>query len=407
MTSNSKALVCGGGISGIITALHCHKIGLDCEIHETSNSIGGILQDWKVDGDWYFRNCQYLPADANWFGLLPKRELYSFPLSYGSYTDLFGKTCVFKGFSGPVYPGPAFTEGLRYVNGDSLADRLNAYPDFIAEPLVKWVERTGLCPKKLHHSNALGLMISRTYPLLSAEYIYSLKAKDERANNLYGLPRNQLGLSSPYSVLPRLGYTRYFNELALSEEGKNISITTKSTVMAREITGSENQASDGLMSQFFIWTGDPSPLLRHLKHYSLDSPTLRMRNIVMKWSGRYLAEPFYIQVYSQYSPITRIFIYHNKVTVECFDNDVPMKTVLLDCLDIMQAFLGSLEAPDCYYEFKEKRHSLLSLRDYEILEDFAMNPPLPNLIASPWHQYARTSKIDHIINAIDCLKQES
>ena len=74
MNQQKRVLIAGAGITGIATSLFCHRNGLVPEVHEASHFIGGILRDWEINNDWFFRNCQYLSPEETCFQLLPANK---------------------------------------------------------------------------------------------------------------------------------------------------------------------------------------------------------------------------------------------------------------------------------------------------------------------------------------------
>ena len=401
MSQNLEVLISGAGITGIFAALHCHNRGISCEIHESRSLTGGILRDWSVNGEWYFRNCQYLTPGTDWFQLLPQGQLLKFPHAYGSFTDLWGETCAFLGFAGPVYSLKSLLGDLRETPAKSLSDRLNIYPEELAPALIEWVKRFGICPDKIHSSGAFGFQISRIFPLHFAEDIHSLKSNNKTADELYGLPREFFGLGPALAALPHVGFKKYFSEIEKKLAEEKIPLKLKSPVRADFLSQPSDSESGKHAAPAVVWTGNPIPLIRQAANHTLDAPSFKMRNIVMRWDNHQFRNPFYIQVFSKCHPITRIFVYLNKATIECFDDETKASDVVFSGLEILLPFLGKIETPEEVHEFSEKRHFLCSIDDYIYLEHFVANSIYSSLIPSPWHFYGRDSKIQKILNLLD------
>ncbi len=401
MSQNLEVLISGAGITGIFAALHCHKRGISCEIHESRSVTGGILRDWSVNDEWYFRNCQYLTPGTEWFQLLPQSQLFKFPHTYGSFTDLWGETCAYPGFAGPVYSLKSLLGDLRETPAKSLSDRLNIYPVELAPALIDWVKRFGICPEKIHSSGAFGFQISRVFPLHFAKDIHSLKSKDTTADELYGLPREFFGLGPAFAALPQVGFTKYFSEIEKKLAEKKTPLKLKSTIRADFLSQSSDSESGKHAAPAVVWTGNPIPLIRQAANHNLDAPSFKMRNIVMRWDKHQFHNPFYIQVFSKCHPITRIFVYWNKATIECFDDDTKATEVVFSGLEILLPFLGKIETPEEVHEFSEKRHFLCSIQDYMYLERFVDSSIYSRLIPSPWHFYGRDLKIQKVLHLLD------
>jgi hypothetical protein len=402
MNRSVDVLISGAGITGIFAALHCHSRGISSAIHESRPAPGGILRDWSVEDDWYFRNCQYLTPGTDWFSLLPQNHLLTFPHTYGSFTDLWGENCAFPGFAGPVYSLKSSPGVLRETAAISLCDRLSMYPEDIALPLINWVKRFGISPHEIHASAATGFQISRVFPARFAADIRTYKAKNKIADNLYGIPREYLGLGPAMAALPQNGFSNYFKEIAKNLIDKTIHLELGSTIKGTFISRHLDSENSGFFKPAVIWTGNPIPLIRQITRHSLEAPCFKMRNIVTKWNHNSFRHPFYIQVFSQYRPITRIFIYYNKATIECFDDHCATPEVVSCALEILESFLPQkLPYPDEAHAFTENRHFLCSVKDYQYLEEFVGSCPYRGLIPSPWHLYGREAKIENVLSSID------
>lgn len=397
-----EVLISGGGITGVAAALYCRSRGISCEIHESRSATGGILQDWICDkSDWYFRNCQYLSPRAAWSKLLPQSLLLTFPHIYGSFTDLWGETCAFQGYAGPIYSLRKPLDALRECQAVSLSDRLNIYPQQISHPLMEWVKRFGICPERTHSSGAFGLQISRIFPLHFARDIQSYKAANISADELYGLPREYFGLGSALASLPQAGFTQYFKDIEKHLMEQKIKLRLNSTIKPSFLFPLPDSGVSQNSEPAVVWTGNPVPLIRSVSSHDLDAPNFKMRNIVVKFKYHFFDNPFYIQVFSKIYSITRIFVYYNKATFECFDNAVKASDVVSSGLEILLPFLGKIEKPEEIHQFSETRHFLSSIEDYMHLEHFALNNSCKRLIPSPWHIYGRDSKIEKILSLLD------
>jgi hypothetical protein len=400
VNQNVDLVISGAGITGIVSALYCYSCGISCEIHESRSAIGGILRDWMVEDEWYFRDCQYLTPSAAWFRLLPQSQLLIFPHNYGSFTDLWGDTCAFRGFAGPVYSLKSLPVQLREAPARSLVDRLNIYPEIIAQPLIQWVKRFSICPEIIHSSGAVGLQISRIFPLHFTQLIHSLKAVNILADELYGLPREYFGLEPAMAALPRSGFTKLFKDIQYLLVEKKMQLELKSTIKPDSLCYSNYSENTGCHLPAVVWTGNPSPLIKYATGQDLDAVCFKMRNVVAKWISHRFQAPFYIQVFSKCHPITRIFVYMNKATIECFYDGSSISDVILSALEILRAFHGCIQYPDEAYEFMEYRHFLCSIKDYLCIDHFLKRPRYTRLIPSPWHVYGRDSKIQHVLNLL-------
>jgi hypothetical protein len=402
VTEGSDIIISGAGITGIAAAFHCHRRGIKSEIHEARPVIGGILRDWNVGDDWFFRNCQYITPHAEWFKMFSSRCMHTFENRYGSFTDLWGEPCVFKGFAGPVYSERTTFPLLNRVEGQSLGDRIRAYPEPISEALFTWVRRFGVDPENIHSSGARGLQILRVFPLHFSSELCAYKERDQVADDLYGLPRDALGQHVTLAVIPKDGFTVFFDQIQRDLVSKNIPLKLKSTVRLDEPLPAKHAKNIETPQTFIVWTGNPIPLLKTAFKYKLDAPHFAMRNIVMKWDRECFKQPFYIHVFSRKCPITRIFVYFNKATIECLDDGTNVEEIEQQVLAILQAFgYKNISEPNFIHAFREMRHFLCSTRDYFYLSQFKDKNIYPRLIPSPWHMYGRDTKIESLMNALD------
>lgn len=396
-----NVLISGAGITGIVSALHCHGRGLSCELHESTSTIGGILRDWLVDDDWYFRNCQYLTPGSAWFKLLPQNSLFIFPHATGSYTDLWGEPCALRGFAGPVYSSREPPGELNESSSISLIDRLNLYPAIVSTPLIEWVKRFLSRPEIIHSSGAFGLQISRIFLLHFAKQTQAIKAVSRTADELYGLPRHYLGLGPALSALPMCGYSDFFRQIERQLFNERIPLALGSFVRPNILTHQSVSCDNSFREPSVVWTGSPVPLVKSLSSYTLDAPSFKMRNVLVKWLGYCFAKPFYIQVYSKHFPITRIFVYLNKATIECFCDGSDASEIVVFGLEILKYFFGGITKPFVFHECTERRYFLCTIKDYSYLEQFVCQPTNPRLIPAQWHVYGRDSKLTNLMESIN------
>ena len=399
-----KVIISGAGITGLVAALYCHSQGVDCEVYESRSVAGGILQDWLREGDWFFRNCQYVSPGTAWFDLLPKQLLQTFPHTYGSFTDLWGEPCAFKGFAGPVYSGKTNLEPIKQRTFTSLAERLGSYPRLISRALLAWVERFNLDPMALHHSGALGLQVSKVFPLYHGPEVLTYKKTNKAADEMYGLPRSYFGLAPALAALPSAGFSEFFRQIENHLREIGVPLRLNNTVKTDFI----GQAQFATERPPVLWTGNPTPLVKNQCNYRLESPSFKMLNVVMKWDCSVCENPYYIQVFSKDIPITRIFIYFNKATVECMDDGSATAAIVSSSIEILRLFgFEKIGVPLNSFQFSERRYFLTSVDDFNLLRNMVEGPEFPSWIPAPWHRYGRDVKIEMIMDSLNkrlCLK---
>ena len=149
-----------------------------------------------------------------------------------------------------------------------------------------------------------------------------------------------------------------------------------------------------------IWTGNPLPLIKKHTGTKMDSPTLKARNILIKLKKNKDMQPFFIQVFARDSKVTRIFCYLNKITVEAIGEVESTYKILEKTRYILEKFSIVIGEDIEISEKKEKRHFIISTKDYGEIIGFQERTKDTALIPSAWHEYSRDIKINAIIKEI-------
>tara|TARA_Y100000768_G_scaffold333690_1_gene273903 strand:- start:36001 stop:37233 length:1233 start_codon:yes stop_codon:yes gene_type:complete len=407
--NNYENIIVGGGFTGIISALKLRNINQQVLICEISDTIGGILRDFEHDGKFYFNSCQYISESYQWNKDLRnefKNDLLKFNHTYGSYTDLFGYVETSKEFAGITIKNNNKL-ALSEKNPSTLNDRLSMYPENISAPIKKWTARYKVDLNSISSDGAIGLQISRIYVKEKKDEINILKKNSHIYDEMYGLPRRNLKLDEENSFLPKYGYTNFLSKIEKLISNRGIELIKKMPVIPEwhkdnlRLKLKTNQVS----SNSIIWTCNPTALIRFFNKDKIDSIKTRMRIYVGDIDCK-LRNPYYIQVYSEYTSITRIFIYQidgiSKITLECFDEEISIQ----DTVNHAQKILGShgifsnLDHSKFYQNF-QNRYFLTTLNDKKIFNNFYEKTKNTNLICSMWDMYGRDEKIYHVLDSIN------
>ena len=139
--------IIGGGFTGCILALNrCNEFE-KIIIFDSSSSIGGVLKDDKIKNDIFFRGCQFLDPETEWFQKLneiPELKFIQFRHIYGSYTHLDDKVFISNNVAGPIFSIDRLKESEFNLEGltnkSSILNKFSCYPDYIKNNLKKYKE---------------------------------------------------------------------------------------------------------------------------------------------------------------------------------------------------------------------------------------------------------------------------
>lgn len=255
----TKVRIIGGGLTGLLAAFEAHRLGCrDIEIHEQGEQIGGTALP-RTDHGLELRDRRVVfggkgdPARAlfEWHGVcfddVEERS--------GSVTPGLGNDLVFtEGFTGPALASRQ--TGLAELTGDSLADRLRAYPTEIEQALTRFCRtRLGVWLDELHASAAAPLGIDRVYPRhADTTTLVELKRTEALYNELYAIPRGMGGVAPRTVGLPRDGFTAFFATCRRSLEQLGVAILERSAPSPRDVLAAR-AAGD-----IVVWTAEPAAL---------------------------------------------------------------------------------------------------------------------------------------------------
>lgn len=270
-----KVRIIGGGLTGLLCAFEAHRLGArDIELCEAWDQLGGAAWPRLAHG-LELRETHLKfggPGD-------PVRELLARNgLTFEDVENRCGAVSPAPGDDQAHlrnFPGPALaTQDLTLapMAGESLADRLRAYPEAIRSPLARYCQwRLGAWLDEVHAGAARALGIDRIYPAgADIAALAALKRADAVADGLYGIPAALWGrLPSLTASLPRDGARAFLIQAHQALQRLGVEVRTGALIAPQAALGS----TDGIT----VWAADPTPLFKPL---GLEAPTARPRQAV-------------------------------------------------------------------------------------------------------------------------------
>jgi hypothetical protein len=394
--------IVGGGSTGLITLSVLAKKGLNCKVYEATDRIGGILRDVSSQNSHYFSGCQYLDTNNDWFDSLPDQDLLGFNQSYASFTDLFGMDSISREFSGPVYDGHVPPLGIDLDLQNSAHDKIMGYPSVVREGLLSWLTMLGVNPRYFHTSSLKPLGASRIHFRSHEEKVKSLRAENHLFSEYFGIPFANHGIMLP-AVIPRFGYSRYFDDHFGVKYRESIAKLTP--VQIKYESGAfilkSNKAPE-IESEKILWSGNPNPIFRALGMDALDSFNFKCQLIcgeVKHWDQ----EPFYVQVFSKNSKVLRIFLYEmNGISRFTIEKAYGVESIENTCQFAEEILfkLGLNVGLEPRGIWTQNRFNLLTVNDYESITKLDNILQDTNLLSGSWRNYNRNSKISSITASV-------
>ena len=209
-----KIVIIGGGFTGCISALFYAEKGYNVVIYEKDNALGGIINDFEKNDEFYFNGPNYLNSNTWWFKKLCKdkifkNEFFNFRLKYGSYNDLFEEEIISNNFA-QIVTNKKF-EKILDKNFTFYKDRISCYQPNIYLPIQEWSKKFCKDYQKLHQENSLIMNTGRVFFKNNIKEISDIKKRNILANSILGLP-SQSSFEENYS-LPINGYKFFFENL--------------------------------------------------------------------------------------------------------------------------------------------------------------------------------------------------
>jgi hypothetical protein len=272
-----KVRIIGGGLTGILAAFEAHRLGArDIELHERHEQLGGPA------GPRQFHSLEVREARVS-FGP-PGDPLRSLLETNGlAFEDFENHRAAVSPAPGRDithhrdFPGPALRTrdtALGPVTGESLADRLRAYPADIAHALAHYCQWSlGGWLDQVHASAADALGVRRVFPLgADIADLAAQKRACPTADDLYGIPAplwgrlTNLTASTPRDGLQALMMRAHQALIRLGVKVSVVDLASPHAVLQGRAPG-----------EVVVWAADPAALFKPM---GLAAPAQRPRRAV-------------------------------------------------------------------------------------------------------------------------------
>ncbi len=401
---SGRLRVVGGGLTGVMAAFEAHRLGWrDIQIHERFEALGGVARSRTVNGAEMRDACVYFGPPGD---LLVERlrdlgaAFETIDNRFGSLArDTAGQPLRAHDFGGPALDSASLT--IAAPSGDSLADRIAAYPAEIRAALTAycdWHLETDL--SKVHGEAAIPLAINRVYPAgAPTQALIALKAADPWADELYGVPRALSGRTANLQAsLPTGGFESLFETCRRQLVERGVALHFESPLAPRKALA-EHAPGDTL-----VWAANPTPLFKAM---DLATPTL-----IRKTFHTYVFEagfdgpvPLYAQNFTATGDCFRAYLYESAgrrlIVAECVREADP--TALPDELTTLLAGFGALEVGALLHTGQQDRwiyHSLEAIAGLAALRARLAERFGPSFVCGAWEPYGKSAKLAEVDAAL-------
>lgn len=344
MTEQRKVRIVGGGLTGILAAFEAHRLGFrHIELHERFDLLGGAALPRVANG----LEVREQPLAFGPPGDPMRVLLEGYGLTFDDVENRFGSLSPLPGgdlaiahdFAGPSLRTPKL--GLGQPAGETLADRLRAYPEDISQALSRYCQwRLGAAWLDEVHASAAGpLGISRVHPIgPETVELARLKKSDPLYDGLYGIPRDLWGrLQNTVISQPRGGWAAFFSACGRELVRAGVSIHNQSLVSPRQAL---LERADG---DVLVWACDPTALFKPLE---VPAPVVRPQTVASYvFKARYFGPvPFRVSNFNTDGSVFRVHLYESRgqvmLAAECV-RETPDNDLRREIHRLMSPFGGS------------------------------------------------------------------
>lgn len=398
--------IIGGGLTGILAAFEAHRLGCRrIELHERFDQLGGTAWPRRDHG-------LELRAERIYFGQAgdPARVLLEanglvftdFENRFGSVSPAAGGDLIFT----HDFEGPALRTrnlDLGPVTGDSLADRIRAYPHDIAAQLGRYCQwALGAWLDEMHGGIAAPLGIKRVYPTqIETCDLARAKRADPIYDSLYGIPRALWGrLHNLTASLPAEGFQNFFMRCRATLERLGVTIHTASLVSPQRAFAAR-EAGD-----IVIWAADPMPLFGPL---NLERPKRLAKSLVSYiFKARYAGPlPFHVRNFTAEGSVFEVHLYECRgqalLSAECVA-EVGDTDLRREIHRLMSGFGGASlqldETVSIQMEPRWGQHSLDAARKLSTLHAALVRSQGNRFIAGAWDAQGQSASLAEISGSL-------
>jgi hypothetical protein len=399
-----KISIVGGGFTGCAAAIYLARKGHQITLWESTDQLGGILQDLNFENAFYLNGCQYL--DKGFVDLLGgDHDLLKFPHEYAGLTVLNNtRIQVTNDCAQPTLEGNVKLSEIASIEGSAL-ERLTAYGNHSHE-LIEWAKPFGNLAQ-IDWRCLIPMQLSRVYFPNDLD-VPALKKKCKRNDDLLLIPRQLQGKMPEPAWLPKNGYTYFFKNIEKVLIDLGVDIRRQSPVkplldkgQIRIVTRNESINSDAI-----VWTSNPQPLLSRVYGIKLHTPPISMKLLVGDICNEIhmpVKLPFYWQIFDKKSSIVRLFIYKlgDKIrfSAESFDT-VDNASTWKELQDVM-SICGLGKGHSLVSVINQKRYVNFSTYELKIFQTLTPLMQKNGLISGGWQYFGREEKLTHIFSMFD------
>lgn len=387
-----------------MAAFEAHRLGWrDIELHERSNVLGGVARAAVIEGAEVRDACVYFgpPGDTLVERLRDRGVAFeTIENRFGSLAlDRDGRPVFATDFGGPAIDSDSLA--IAAPAGDSLADRIAAYPPAVADVLTaycRWHLDTDL--SAVHGEAAIPLAINRVYPAKAeTAALIALKASNAWADELYGVPRALTGRTANLQAsLPVGGFDALFETCRRRLVELGVRLHFDSPLSPKRV------AAEHAPGDTIVWAANPTPLFKTM---GLATPVL-----VRKTFHTYVFEatfdgpvPFYVQNFTGRGHCFRAYLYESGgktlVVAECVRAADP--ETLAPTLRDLAAGFGALEAGALLHAGQQARwiyHSLDAMAGLAALREKLAQRFGPAFVCGAWEPYGKSAKLAEVDAAL-------
>jgi hypothetical protein len=296
-----------------------------------------------------------------------------------------------------------FTGLINFKKTTLLKERLASYQANVSKPIQKWCKNFVENYDNLHESCSSVLNLTRIFFFNDQKLTKKVKKNNKIADKLLGLPI--ISKKIKYCI-PRNGYKVFFTNFEKILK-KKIKIKFNSKIriergLNKNVKLYEN--SKLFISDKIIWAGNPIPLMHSLGYRNFTNSLLKIKVYFanIKFTKKYNAQNFYIQVFSKKTNIFRIYIYkfrgQFKITIETFLKNEFINFNKEYLLKILGKFKIYIKILDPLIEHDEIRNILITKSDYYKFLKFEKEYSNSNIIGGGWHLFGTEKKINYIMS---------
>lgn len=408
---SARIRIVGGGLTGILAAFEAHRLGWrDITIQERFEALGGVARPRVVHGQEMRDGCIYFGGAGD-----PIVETLSahgavfetFDNRFGSVSLGSDERRVFTwDFGGPAVDCAATR--IARPAGESLADRIAAYPPAIAARLdayCRWHLDTDL--DLVQGEAAIPLAINRVFPAAAdLTALSALKATDPWADELYAIPRGLSGRSANLTAtLPVGGFSALFDTCHRALTQLGVKVELNALVSPRALLAAP-QADETV-----VWAANPTPLFKPL---GLATPDLLKKSFAtyvfaVAFDGPC---PVYVQNFTAQGAAFRVYLYESGgqtlAVAECV-READLAKLPGEMRTLMSGF-GALKVGALLHTDVKPRwiyHKLDAIAGLKALRRELAGRFGTAFIPGAWEPYAKAAKLSEVNAALLAAREDT